>query len=98
MTFVFWVIDSKFLNLTSNVHLSPFFFPKYVHFPLKTSPNLSCTTISFLPKMPKRFLPPKMAKTYFPHKMAMTKISASSPHGMDPLNISKSSSDSLKNY
>src|SRR6218665_2231760 len=77
------VINSRFLNFTSNFTFLPFFFSKYVHFPLKTSPNISCTKISFRLKCNKHFFTSKMGKNYFPLKMALMKISASFPSGMD---------------
>ena len=83
MTF-FKVVNSKFQNLTSNSKLFPCFFPKYVHFPLKTSPILSCTKLSFPLKCQKMSSPPlKLPKKLFPPKIAMMKISASFPHRMD---------------
>jgi len=84
---LFLVIDSKFRNLT-----------QILHFPLKTSPTLSCTKIInifpqqtspnlslkciFSLKCLPKFLPPKMAKKLFSPKMAMMRSSASFPHGM----------------
>jgi len=58
------VIDSKNsqFHITLYILIYPFFFPKYANFPLNTSPNLSCTEISFPPKMLNNFLPAKMAK------------------------------------
>src|SRR6218665_474546 len=41
--------QSRKTSQVTLLHLSPFFFHKYVHFPPKTSPNLSCTKISFFP-------------------------------------------------
>jgi len=67
---LFSVMDSQ--NFSISHHILHFYsFPKYVNFPLKTSPNLSCSKNFFSSKMQNKLFPPTM------------KISASFPHGMD---------------